>query len=103
MPRLVDGESFKKRLVGQHLAGADDDGREWLFDDLDRQLRFLVNEAIEVAQESAPTAYGNAAIVDVRGQLRRNLIQRLAHDLDDRLERVRRGRGGFGRRGCARG
>jgi hypothetical protein len=45
----VDGEPSQKRLVGEHLSCAVDNRRQRLVDDPDRQLRLLLDSAIEIA------------------------------------------------------
>src|SRR5206468_1866346 len=46
----IDRQLLEQGIVAENRSGADDDGRQRIFDDLDGELRLLLNAAIEIAQ-----------------------------------------------------
>src|SRR5262249_26569991 len=73
---------------GEHLARADDDGRERLLDDLHGQRGLFSDAPVEIAQQHTAATERDPTIVDIRRQLRRNLVERLADGVEDRLQRL---------------
>ena len=62
---MLRGELLQQRFVFQHFSGAEDDGRQRLIDDVHRQLRLFLEATIQVAEQHAAPAEGDAAIEDV--------------------------------------
>src|ERR1700730_9230825 len=69
-------------------AGADGDAGERGLGEVRRHLRLLPQPLVEALQQRAATGQHDAAVHDVRGELRRRAIERLLDRFDDLVERL---------------
>src|SRR5262245_17927785 len=71
-------------------AAAGDAGQRIVGDD-DRQAGFLHEQLVDVLEQRAATGQDDAALGDVRAELRRRLLERLLDRLYDALQRLLHG------------
>lgn len=83
----LPGHAQRVQVV-QRLAGADGHARQRRLGAVDRHAGLLGDQVVEAADQGAPAGQQDAVASDVRGQLRRGLLQRVADRLQDLPQRL---------------
>ena len=70
------------------LAASEDDGADGVVADHDGEARLFAQEHVEVLQQGSAAREDDALVDDVGGELRRRLLEREEHGLDDGVDRL---------------
>src|SRR5579883_2710617 len=90
LPPLLEPEVAGPHLVHEleNPAAAAGDASQWIVRHDDGQARFLRQELVDVTQQGAAAGEHDAALRDVRAELRRGLLERLLDGAHDVLQRL---------------